>query len=423
MTTRKDIRLYLYDEIPQLGFSANADSVAAGAIVDAYNLADTGLSTKHFRGTTIYRPTATDPDDIVRKSGDLTVATGSLAHTGGDYIDQTTVYYELVGYLHPDDLNACIQRAQRKVYFETQTVCTEVTDGDMEASGVTNWTDINGDETASKVTAAANVRTGTQAIRVQNATVNGGVQSDAIDVHPAEPVRVSAVVRSDSGTPSLILYDETNGAAIATITPTTDPNRWIHLEWEGLIPSGCVSVTVRLVGAENDADLFWDNAIFYHKNTTQIIAPSWLDEPWKFLKLRQVDYRVSLENYVNDESSRVYMDWSQPNHFSLDPLHRAANPYVISIKRPIRDDLWISGQRPYYDVETLAADTDTSSAPFLLLISYAKLELAELLMKRYPNDPQWEALRNMANQEIKAEELSRPEIPDTPKKTYLLGRI
>lgn len=421
-TTRREARLYLYDEIPRLGFVGTADSVQATSITDTYAFKDSGLGPKHFNGATIYRPTTTG-DNVVRKAGALATSTGVLSHTGDNYSDTVETYYELVGYLHPDDLNACFQRAQRKVFFETQSVLTEVPDGDMEADSISAWTKINNDETVSKVTAAADVKSGVRALRVQNATANGGVKSQAITVHPSEPVRISAVVKVGSGTPSLVLYDESNSVALATITPTYDPLRWVHIWWEGTVGDSTKSVTVRLIGIDSSADVYWDHAVFYHMNARFLAAPSWLNEPHKFLKLRQTRYRISLEDHIDDEFSREFMDWSQPNHFSLEPLHLDANPYTVALKKPLIGDLWIEGKRPYFDIEALDGDSDITTAPFLLFIAYAKWELADLLMKRFPTDEQWATLKQDSETEIKAETLSRPEIPDVPKKVNLLGRI
>lgn len=420
-TTRREARIYLYDEIPQMGFAGTADSIQTTSITDTYAFKDSGLGAAHFKGTTIYRPT-TSGDNVIKKAGTLANTTGVLSHTGSDYTDTSEQYYEVVGYLHPDDLNACFQRAQKKLTFETQTVLTEVADGDMESELTSSWTAILGSETLTKITTAANVRTGVRSLRVQG-NANGGVKSQAISVHPSEPVRFSTIVRSASGTPSAVLYDETNAVALATVTPSYDPSGWVRLSWEGTVGDSTLSVTVRLYGLDNSFDLYWDNAIFYHKNARFLAAPSWLTEPWKFLKLRQANYRIQLEPGVDDANSREFMDWSQPNHFSLEPLHLDANPYTIVLKRQMVGDLWIEGKRPYADIEPLDGDSDTTTAPFLLFIAYAKYELAELLMKRYPTDEQWPALRAAAETEIKAEALSRPEIPDIPRKVNLLGRI
>lgn len=418
--TRKDVRQYLYEEMPQLGLAGTADSVAATSITDTYAFKDSGLGSNHFKGTTIYRPT-TSGDDQVKKAGTVATSTGALSHTGSNYSDTSELYYELVGYLHPDDLNACIQRALRKTFFETQTVLTQCTDGDMESSGTSHWTRINGDETVAKETTAANIFSGLQSLSVANATANGGVKSDAITVQTSEPIRVSVICKITSGTANLIIYDETNSVVLETIS--TSERGWVNLYWQNQVGSTTKSITIRLVGVESSADIIWDNVIFYHMNARNMIAPSSLDEAFKLLKIRQVQYRVGISDGVQDAVSRQFMDWTQPQHFSLDVFQPEANSYVIEFNRPIVGDLWIEYQRPYYDLETFSDDTGTSSAPFLQLVAYTKYELALLLKKRYPTDPQWEDLRVLATDEIKAETLSRPEIPDTPKKVYLLGRI
>src|SRR3990167_2595534 len=132
-STRRVIRRLLYEEVPMLGFSGTADSVAAGSIVDTYAFQDSALGVNHFRGTFIYRP-ALSGDDQVKKAGNLTLASGTLAHTGANYSDTTDTTYEIVGLLHPDELNACIQRALKKIYFETQSPLSLLIDVAVDGS-------------------------------------------------------------------------------------------------------------------------------------------------------------------------------------------------------------------------------------------------------------------------------------------------
>ena len=424
-TTRRAARRVLFDLITNLGFPGTADTVAAGSITDAYAFQDSALGVNHFRGTYIYRPTTTG-DDVVKKAGNLTLATGLLAHTGSNYTDITETLYEIIGPLHPDELNACIQRALRKVYFETQTVLTlgsdlaTITDFDMEANNTTSWTATS--STLTKSTGVANVFSGLRSLRVANSGANGRAESVSYPVHRGEPVYIAAIARADVGTANFQLYDITNSVALQTFSSTQEG--WVHFWWQGNVGSTTEEVAFRLIGTESTADVYWDSIVFYRLADRRIVAPSWLDEPWKFLKLRQAVYKRNLAANVDDANSRTFADWFTPQHFTLDPFHPEANAYAVQLRKPLPSaDLWLEGKRPFFDLEPLTNDTDTTTAPLQQLLAYTKLELAQLLVKRYPTDPSWRELLLEATKEIEAETLARPEVPQEPIRKNLLGRI
>lgn len=416
--SRRTIRRQLLDQIPALGFYGTADSVAAGSIVDTFIFQDSNLSTSQYKGCYILRPDRTG-DDRIKKAGALVLASGTLAHTGSNYTNTSDMVYEIIGLLHPDELDACIVRALKRIYFETQVPLTRVTDGDFPNS-VANWTGTNANLTA--ITAAANVYSGIGSMRVANTLANGYAASVAITVSKGEPFWCSAICRSASGTADLVVWDNTNGAVISNKTHTD--SQWQRLWILDYLPSTCESVIIRCRGTESDADIYWDSVHFYTLNERRIMAPSWLDEPWKFLKLREAKYARSLATGQDDATTRYLQDWFSPAHFTLDPFQPEVNPYAVQLQRPLpQTDLWIEAKRPYFDLEPLATDSATTTAPLNLILAFSKLELASLLTKRYPQDPKWQQLYREAERETSAETLARPEVPIQPKKYNTLGRI
>lgn len=420
--TRRAIRRLLYDEVPGLGFSGTADSVAAGSLTDTFTFQDSTQSTGHFRGMYIYRPTLTT-DDRVKRIISVS-AVGAASISGTNYANTADLTYEVVGILHPDELNACIIRAMKRIYFELQIPLPgDITDGDMEAVGTASWTASGVNITLTKSTGT--VLSGTYSLRGVNVATNQYAQSVTIRVTPNEPIFVSAVCRADTGTGELILRDMTNGVVIGT-SATSSQEQWQHLYIVAAIPGTCEEVAIRLNGQENNADIYWNHALAYRTHQTSLVAPSWLDEQHKFLKLRECRYQSAVATQRDDALSRTFDDWLQPSMFSLDPFPLETNPYMIQLKRSLpNNELWLNGKRPYSDVEPLtSSDLDTTHAPEALVLAYARQELATVLRRRYPSDKRWEVMLAESLIDVDAQTRSRPETPLQPlRREEWVGRV
>ena len=429
-TTRKAIRQELYNRVPGLGFVGVADSVASGSITDAYALRDSTKTQGHYRNYYIYRPDliGVADDDVVHVAKDLTPTTGALTQSGANYSNTSELDYELVGLLHPDEINACIQRAQRRIYWETQVPLSELTDGDMDDSGVTSWTAVGTPNTRSKTTTAAKVYSGLRSLRVLNDAALEGAQSVTLRGFATDDwVYVSAVVHADVGTAELHLYSVTGSVSIASVTSTQEG--WTQLWLKVQLPANCEEIAVQLLGTTDTTDLYWNHVALYRMHALRILAPSWLDEPHKFLKLREARYDHvvgAAQTYggTRDASARKFIDWVQPQMFSLDPFHRDTNPYAIQLTKPVPyNELWIEAKRPYSDVEALSTDSATTLAPLDMVYAYATEELAKQLKKRYPQDARWDVLLGEAIGDRDAQTTARPEIPIQPMRREHWGRV
>ena len=426
-TTRQAIRAELYNQIPGLGFTGTADSVTTTTIVDA-TLRDTNLGPNHYKNAYLYRPSLSG-DDQIKKITLFAGATGTFTHGGSSYSDTSTAAYEIVGLLHPDELNACITRCMRKVYFETQTpLCgdLESNDGNMDANNTTSWTG-SGGSTVSKTTTASRVFSGIRSLRVQNANANEYAESVAMRVYYPGEFFASAIVHSSSGTAGLIVYNVQGAANINTVVTSAETG-FVQLWVRGDIPSGCETVTIRLRGSEATADLYWNHAAFYRRDQLLLPAPSDLDDPWKLLKLREAEYTKPISNQTNggysDATSRKWHDWYTPQDFSLDPFHPETNPYRLQLMRRVPDrELWVERKRPFSDLEALSTDSSTTTAPLELVYAAAKVELGKVLSLRYRGDRRWGDLLKMAQDELDAEVTARPEVPMQPRKIEYSGRI
>lgn len=412
--SRANIRRELYNQVPGLGFSGTADSLTGATLTDTFVFNDTTLPSGHYRGMYLYRPDRTT-DDRIKRIVSHVPSTGVVT-VASSYSNTSDLNYEVVGLLHPDELNACITRAMQRIFFETQLpLCGEITDGDMEAANTSSWTASAGSLVMAKSSTATNVFTGTYSLRLTNGAANQYAYSNNIRVLGNEPFFASAVVRADVGTASLTVYDVTNSAIIYRAV-TTSQELWQNLFVVSSIPSTCEEIQLQLGGTESNADCYWNHALFYRTQQTFLPAPSWVDEQHKLLKIRQCMYLAAKDTDTHDATSRTYDDWLQPSMFSLDPFRLETNPYMIQFKRRLPNhELWVEGKRPYSDVEPLTTtDSDTTHAPPRLIYAYARQELVQVLRRRYPSDQRWARMVEESSREVDAETVSRPETPLQP---------
>ena len=160
-TSRTTLRRHLFDRIPGLGLSFTADSIQSDGVTSLLAFGHSEEGDRVYEGRYIYRPDLAG-NDQVKVATTVNGTTGKLSHGGSAYSDTADVNCELLA-LHPDELNAAIQRGLRHVYLETQMALPAFDDADMETAGVANWT-AGGSASLSKVTAAGNVFSGTQAL-------------------------------------------------------------------------------------------------------------------------------------------------------------------------------------------------------------------------------------------------------------------
>lgn len=252
-------------------------------------------------------------------------------------------------------LTEYINDVLRQLRYRHYALLTLVTDGDMETSGVTNWTTSN--STATKSTTAAYITGGTQSLRVLNSSATGYVQSASVPVVEGQSYECAADVRVSSGTAILRLWDVTNAASIDTATTTELRKGFLYLD-NALIPSGCKQVAVRLVGTESDADIYWDNVTLRNREAREMSLPSWFVNPkW----LEEVIYTHGGRREQDSDSYNVderALDILHYRNVIVD--HTGATPYKVEFSRPPTGcHLFARCHRPYAELST---DTDVTLA-------------------------------------------------------------
>jgi hypothetical protein len=261
--------------------------------------------------------------------------------------------------------------------YETFFFPSLVTDGDMETSGTSNWTDSGA--TSTKDTTAANVYFGTQSLKVANASASDYTASDAVNVYPDTTYVVQAWVRVASGTARLQAYDSTNSAAIDAITG--DERAWQRLYLVFSTPSTCKQVVIRLVGDEATAECYWNLVTLYETAQNRLLLPSYITHRQQVRKVQQMvelgaavssgQYAVQRPYYTNITGWDIEGDPTAAGGLAL------VLPYSV-------DSSWVPvvlAQRTY---SSLATDSATTNAPDDWVEAESILEIYKLKAAQTP---------------------------------------
>ncbi len=208
----------------------------------------------------------------IRNITDYVASTGVLTFPTATSVG--TADYELWKMVHPQEvLDQLDQIMTEECFVPDWAICTEVPDGDMEQNNTTDWT-AGGTATLAKSTTEPTIG-GKRYLSVTNAAGNDYARSSLIYI-PAvsRGYHLSALVRCSSGTATLTAYDETNGAAIQSASSTS--KAWTRVWFDFNSPATAGSLSVRLIGTEADAVIFWKDVCLYPLDAQDIRLPWWV---------------------------------------------------------------------------------------------------------------------------------------------------
>ena len=369
-----------------------ATTTRATGSVTIPRIANSNLTVDNTIQLWIHLPDHATADDRERPAGALTVATGVLANAGRVYsgTSASPEQVELQEFLSPTQVFDICVETLKQLPQTVQLPLGTFTDSDMETAGVSNWTASS--TSLSKVTTAANVYSGTQSLFVDNSGAGGYAESPGVYVTPLKTVYVGAILRADVGTASLVLYDSTNSAEFTGTAPTYDGERFAHIWRQEVVPTGCETMTVRVVGTESNADIYVDSIIgpYVINSDFNVDAPSWMDETWRLKKIRSASYRQGLGRQVEDAHSRTFTDWMLGRDVKFNVIPNAAHPYKLGLRRLYDTrDLWYEAQRRAYDLtsttfaNTAAGESYTTSLPREYVIYACSLAVCDAIAEIY----------------------------------------
>lgn len=195
----------------------------------------------------------------------------------GTDLDATSKCLVYNSALSPSALVRQINASLRRLRRQRLLPFTLIEDGLMEDSGVSKWTATTA--TLSKITTAANIYEGAQALRVLNSAVDGRARSALIPVEPGSTYVVEAVcqIANSTGThtATLRVQDETGAASTATATSTSRERTRLRITFSPL--SGSYRISVRLEGSAADSDIYWDDVLLWRPTVKQLALPTDLE--------------------------------------------------------------------------------------------------------------------------------------------------
>jgi len=370
-TTRKVLRekvggvmgLYYNGTCSALGTTAT--------LVDAVGLKSSLKGSQEWVGQYLYRPAAAAAGDMTRQIYTFDPATGTLVpDTAWTNAPANAEAYEIYRYLHPEkEMVNCIDQGLARCFYKYWDILTLVTDGNMETSGVTNWTVSN--SAATKVTSG--VPRGTQALRSTNAAASGYLRTASIDVRSSTSYFVSVYCRVISGTSvtaTLTLYDVTNSAALATDTSTG--MNWERLTCAYAVPSTCQQVQVRLTGSALNSITEWKDLVLLPYSVDEIALPSWVTE-----SAYVIDLYEAMGDYLYQHTPLQPWPW-----WRVVESRDAVVPFTARLSpRPNGHPILIEGHRPY---GALSADTTATYCAEELAVAAIRCEAYKWLMASGP---------------------------------------
>lgn len=423
--TRAQTRALLYRLVPGLGFAGTADSYGDNDLIDTFLLEDSEAAASQFYGAYIYRPSLST-DDRIKPAGDLDGSTGQLNHTGTAYSDKTAGgAYEVVGLMHPDELDKCIQRGMRRIFFETYVPLGLWTDNDFSLdSNAAHFTPQDHNVTSSKSASSDYNKTGFYSLLVtgDGAHTDGYTRTEAATVSPGDVLFHGGLNRvAGAHTVSYKLWDLTNDVEInSSFAVSHSEYKWQHVFRVDTIPDGCYQVAAQLgISGANDVGI-WDCLFGHVLGSRRFDAPSWADEPFKVLSVEEAIYGRSPATGRHLADERRYKTWFNPSEWELEPLTEEVASRTITVTRPERElpqhDLWLHGKRYYADIAAMDNETDATNAPEDLLIAACLVEVATLLNLRYPAEQQWVTMRTDNEAKLHAQRAARP--PVKPRRGF-----
>lgn len=394
---------------------------------------NTNLGTKHFssQNAIVTRLGAASSADYYRNAGDLTNSSGAIA-VSPNYAD-TTVGTEAIelwrhGLIAGKEILDATNRAMRYVFFTTFVPLSHGShlDYGMESSTDTDWTDVLTPTTSAKSTTARRTPYSLRSYNLINDAANEGTQSATLPITQGESVRVFAVASANVGTASLQPYDVTNSAAIGTATTHSEEEpQLMDVPWQAA-PSTCKEIAVRLLGTTNTSDIFWNGLWLYKRDTLRLNFPSYVTEYFQAPYIVQgiPRTRSSATNIWNAQGLE-FRELREGVDYTLQFHHPDANPYGVLFHSTSAFDypLFIQVRRPYSDLVTFSAESDSTTAPVNQLVPRVKIEIIDTILKPRGIDKDvLDDLRRNAWREWYAATENRPVKREAQRNRWSVGR-
>lgn len=252
-----------------------------------------------------------------------------------------------------------------------------ITDIDMETSGVTNWADVATPTTKAKITTASRVIAGTQALNLVVNAATEGVQGPTFDVTAGEQIMFSVAGIGSIGGWIVRTVNMTSGSAVVLETKTAVTELApTELRFTYTVPADVFRMAIQIIGSTTTSDfaLSWAMPIFRNRefvfpqatllNASKIEGIYYL--PQGFSAPTADAYSALTEQLEPWPYEDALSDW------------RAANAFRIPVQAPLYP-LFIKFRRQH---ATVSLDADLIYVPENLVVEGALSELKKELADR-----------------------------------------
>ena len=355
------------DADPAIASLAISSEAYASASVNAYD------------GVNVYFvPLAGDTGNLIYATritrAGFTAASGTFAFapsiggTGWDATNARNIWF-MRGYTRTDMLQA-VNRVLASMFNDAYLPLTLITDGDMEASGVTGWADAVGTPTQTKETSI--VLTGMQSLKIVTTVVDHAVTSASLPVTENETLVLWAPVKCTAGSLRVSLWNVTAGSEIHGVT--INEEAWTTPLFTYPVPDNCQNVAVRLV-AKTAATTAYVDHVGLLSNMRSIY-----DLPSSIVDLSYLEDVQYLPRPYPSEASESYQGFTEclkPWPWTAELRDwRAVTSHRIGIGAPSLNPIFLRFKRA---LPALSADTDTTVGPELVIVEGALSELKKSL--------------------------------------------
>ena len=382
-TTLEALRIELARQTDSLVFTGTAD----GASVE--HIRDSLLTSRHRDPTELvghYLLITSGARDGDKRIIDIYGPDEGALYVDNDFAaDPSTATYEIHKY-DPEELNRCINHALTHRWYKSPVLLTRITDGDMETSGVTNWTDVTA--TSTKVTT---VWRGAQALRVANSSANGYSRPAAVDVLNTQTYFVAAFAYNAVGTAKLQVTD-TSGTEIKSVSSDMRDWKLMAMTFDSASND---QVHVRLLGSEATADIYWDDLVFTGIRDATFFLPSTVVEEIQLNGVWGYEGFQSLESQVYAARPLIPTLVGANPTVNFDPT--ATTPVILNLGRAYgsRTPLWVNTYRKFAELST---DASTTTAEQEWVIAWAAVELFTRLIDGAVHDADINRYQNLLAQ-------------------------
>lgn len=321
-------------------------------------------------GMWIFRPDAAATGDRERRIAGLASDTGTLTiGVAWTNVPANAEQYE-IWRIRPEIVFNQLEMVMRNFRQTTYQVIPFFTDADMEASGTSSYA-LSGAGAVSKVTALANVETGSQALFFNAATASEYVEGPSVRVLPSTQYFGSAIVRVDAGGPVyLAVWDKTNDAEIESGNRVDHSlEAFMSMQRTFNTPATCEEVAFRVYVTGSSDDAYIDCFSGPIKLTdVNFDLPTFITQDSEVRKLYIARYGVThpSESGVYDARSRTFYEVNPQNYharFGLHHAHAGRIEFRDGYSLPYLGEVWIECIRFAADVTTFAYTSAGETSP------------------------------------------------------------